>query len=721
VLNGTNQFLLVPVAPQLDVAPDHFSLAAWVRRTTTGTSDLIYDSGENFRHWYFGFLASDSKLTFSLNGFADIRSNHVVTDAKWHHVAAVKNGTGPGNLLVYLDGVPSTPLTVTISAAPTGTKTIGIKNVLFNTPFAGDLDELRLYNRALSAAEVARLAQGRGCVTDGLNWATAFADLQCALDVAAAGDEIWVAKSVEPYRPGTNEFARFNLVSGVGVFGNFQGTEASRAQRPPVNFELAKVTTLSGDLLDDDGLGQFTDNAQNVVDASGTGPGTVFDGLRVQDGFNKELIGGGGAGLRLHGSGQLTVSNALLIRNQALEGGAGLLASSGQLRLDNVIFDSNSGPTGGAAIVLGSAVINGGEFRANTAQDCGALFANSTAVTVTGTRFDFNRARGHGGAICNINSLVLDGAVFESNRASLGGGLHTVSPMTMTNSQFLTNTAGDGGGLFSSQAVSIHGGLFAGNSATATLGLGGAISANAGLALGGATFVGNSAASGGALAVGNGVVQISNTQFLANQALNGDGGALRVSNSGTGLTNLMLVGNTASQRGGAVFLDLAGSSLLQLTAISNTAAVSGSLLFANSSGVQVANSVVWHNGPAAIGRQGSGLNFIFNLGDAGISNTGNLSANPIFIRNPDPGDGDWTTLADNDYGDLRLTVTSPGIDAGSNTLLALPPPTDLAGQPRFVDVPGVPDTGVGPAPIVDMGAYEEQLQMLFLPLLVRQS
>ena len=29
-------------------------------------------------------------------------------------------------------------------------------------------------------------------------------------------------------------------------------------------------------------------------------------------------------------------------------------------------------------ILLGSVVINGGEFRANSAEDCGAVFANST-------------------------------------------------------------------------------------------------------------------------------------------------------------------------------------------------------------------------------------------------------------------------------------------------------------------------------------------------------
>jgi len=128
---------------------------------------------------------------------------------------------------------------------------------------------------------------------------------------------------------------------------------------------------------------------------------------------------------------------------------------------------------------------------------------------------------------------------------------------------------------------------------------------------------------------------------------------------------------------------------------------------------------VWRNGPAAIGRQGSGIGFTFNLGDTGNGGTGTISADPRFVRAPNDGDGDWTTLADNDYGDLRLTFFSPGIDAGSNTLLIPPPPTDLGGQPRFVDVRSVPDTGVGTRPIVDMGAFEFQFQQVLLPLVRR--
>jgi hypothetical protein len=41
----------------------------------------------------------------------------------------------------------------------------------------------------------------------------------------------------------------------------------------------------------------------------------------------------------------------------------------------------------------------------------------------------------------------------------------------------------------------------------------------------------------------------------------------------------------------------------------------------------------------------------------------------------------------------------------------------LDGYPRCVDIPSMPNTGVGIAPIVDMGAYEVQI-MIYLPLVV---
>jgi hypothetical protein len=76
-------------------------------------------------------------------------------------------------------------------------------------------------------------------------------------------------------------------------------------------------------------------------------------------------------------------------------------------------------------------------------------------------------------------------------------------------------------------------------------------------------------------------------------------------------------------------------------------------------------------------------------------------------------------LAGTDDDNVRIRPGSPCIDAGDNTMLppdftdldadgdtAEPTPLDATGYPRFEDNPTTVDTGVGPSPIVDIGAFE---------------
>ena len=111
-------------------------------------------------------------------------------------------------------------------------------------------------------------------------------------------------------------------------------------------------------------------------------------------------------------------------------------------------------------------------------------------------------------------------------------------------------------------------------------------------------------------------------------------------------------------------------------------------------------------------------------GRASIASTGsltfaadNIDADPLFM-NPLGPDGLHATGDE----DLRLAPGSPCIDAGNNALVPLdvydvdgdgdvrePLPFDHLGRPRFVDDPDTPDTGIGSAPLVDMGANEYQV------------
>ncbi|MCP4674665.1 MAG: hypothetical protein GY854_03955, partial [Deltaproteobacteria bacterium] len=64
----------------------------------------------------------------------------------------------------------------------------------------------------------------------------------------------------------------------------------------------------------------------------------------------------------------------------------------------------------------------------------------------------------------------------------------------------------------------------------------------------------------------------------------------------------------------------------------------------------------------------------------------------------------WGSNTDVDI-DLSLAATSACVDVGDDSAVPGEITTDIAGDSRFVDSPGVGNTGTD---IVDMGAYEHQ-------------
>jgi hypothetical protein len=138
----------------------------------------------------------------------------------------------------------------------------------------------------------------------------------------------------------------------------------------------------------------------------------------------------------------------------------------------------------------------------------------------------------------------------------------------------------------------------------------------------------------------------------------------------------------------------------------NSGGLGGAVYSFNSSTATLTNCVVWGN----ISQDGLQISQAtgtpavrYSDIQGGYAGTANLNSDPIFIRNPAAGpDNKWGT-ADDDYGDLHVSPTSPLLDAGNNADIPAAVLTDLDANSRLVDIVGIHDPGT----LVDIGAYEK--------------
>jgi len=219
---------------------------------------------------------------------------------------------------------------------------------------------------------------------------------------------------------------------------------------------------------------------------------------------------------------------------------------------------------------------------------------------------------------------------------------------------------------------------------------------------------GNGGSFGGAFDVaGGGPVRWERCLFVGNRA--GRGGALEIfSTNGTVVNNCVFRDNLATSStggGGGLWIGSGGNTQVRnCTIVSNTSTnqnVAG-LRNQSASNVTISNCIFWDNtGPGGTQTPSNQVNNAANVdhslvmgGFGGTGGIGNVSGDPQFLNAA--------------AGVYRISPASPAIDAGDSTMVPLGTTADFAGDSRLVDAPSVVDTGVGPAPVVDMGAFEFQ-------------
>ncbi len=521
---------------------------------------------------------------------------------------------------------------------------------------------------------------------DGTSWSDAYNDLQDALAVATSGDDIRIAEGTHRPDQGASQTPgdraeTFLLPAGVSLCGGHAG---AGEPNPDLNDPDTYVTTLDGDLDGDDAPG-FANRADNSLHVVTIGPGasTVsIHGVLIRGGnANITFSVYQGGGVLLLGA-PLNLSKTSIVENEALVEGGGVYcpAASTITILDCLVSDNR--------VLAGS-----GTFASGA-----GLYLRSGTVDIRGSSFDRNcieagelsNSSGAGAYLGNSTSGTVAECSFSDNSTVMGA-----SGTTFGTGLFISGTV-------KIRDCSVSHNTSAGPFFSSTQGGGAALAG--GFHLSNSTFSGNDAhgfaGGGGLLIVGSGMT-IQNCLFSGNITDNA-GGGLSISSFTTGATvsNCTFSNNTAGATGGGIFVE---------------GGQSGS----------VANCVVWGNSDSTGTGEGAQVtaeapvSVTFDYCDiggltGGLGGTGNIGSDPLFV------DADG---ADNIVGteddDLRLSAGSPCIDAGDNTAVLADTadldcdgdtseatPVDLDDNMRFYDDLATADTGVGPAPVVDMGAYE---------------
>ncbi len=155
-----------------------FTMAAWYKTTSNSEQYIIYTgrsfSGVNRNSIRLdgGVVELESNVFISGTGssFTSISDNEITNDGEWHHVAAVYES--PNSRLLYVDGILKGTDNAAIdhSGSNFNRFSVGVNdntntgNGLMPTGyFNGEIDEVRVYNSALSLSEINDIKSGRDC------------------------------------------------------------------------------------------------------------------------------------------------------------------------------------------------------------------------------------------------------------------------------------------------------------------------------------------------------------------------------------------------------------------------------------------------------------------------------------------------------------------------------------------------------------------------------
>lgn len=167
--DGSPDFVEVADAPALNLSGGAFTLSAWINPATWGDNSqgriLDHGGGAGAQGWTLHIedkrtgVRGGLRMQINNDKLVNMRSDaNIITLNSWQHIAVTLAG---GTLTYYVDGQAAGTRTGVPTPLPSADSLrIGIRSGDFKRAFTGGIDEVSIWDRALSATEIQTLLSG---------------------------------------------------------------------------------------------------------------------------------------------------------------------------------------------------------------------------------------------------------------------------------------------------------------------------------------------------------------------------------------------------------------------------------------------------------------------------------------------------------------------------------------------------------------------------------
>ena len=171
--DGSNDRVVIADNDVFSFVSKPFTISVFAKTSTASDKPIVSKSFAQFSYEWSLTFGNDISIVGWTSGqganFWGALASGTFADNKWHNVSALYDGGNSWtSFSIYLDGVKQV---TTQLGAPTGSLAnttanlfigAGLIGDIFSAYFNGQLDDIRIYNRALSDSEIRILAQRPG-------------------------------------------------------------------------------------------------------------------------------------------------------------------------------------------------------------------------------------------------------------------------------------------------------------------------------------------------------------------------------------------------------------------------------------------------------------------------------------------------------------------------------------------------------------------------------